>query len=81
MLILSELEILFTWGVITFTLIGMGSMVLALFSKENTFIDTFWMGLAVSVAVLEIWNLVFSVTFSTTLFLIFVGILGLIVNR
>jgi hypothetical protein len=81
MLILSALEILFTWGVITFTLIGIGSMVLALFSKENTLIDTFWMGLAVSVAVLEIWNLGFPVTFSLTLFLIFVGILGLIVNR
>jgi hypothetical protein len=81
MLILSALEILFTWGVIAFTLIGIGSMVLALFIKENSLIDTFWMGLAASVAVLEIWNLVFPVTFSITLLLFCVGIMGLVLNH
>jgi hypothetical protein len=81
MFILSSLEILFTWGVIALTLIGIGSIVLALSSKENSLIDTFWMGLAVSVAFLEIWNLIFPVTFSITLFLVCVGIFGLVLNR
>jgi hypothetical protein len=81
MLILSSLEILFTWGVIALTLIGIGSIVLPLSSKENSLLDKFWMGLAVSVAALEIWNLVFPVTFSITLFLFCVGILGLALNR
>jgi hypothetical protein len=80
MLILSSLEILFTWGVIALTLIGIGSIALALSSKENSSFDTFWMGLAVSVAVLEIWNLVLPVTSSITLFLFCVGILGLVLN-
>jgi hypothetical protein len=81
MLIFSALEILFTWGVIALTLIGIGSIVLALYSKGNSLFDTFWMGLAVSVAVLEIWSLVFPVTFLSTLFLFCVGILGLVLNR
>jgi hypothetical protein len=81
MIILSSLEILFTWGVIALTLIGIGSIVLALSSKENFLFDMFWMGLAVSVATLEIWNLVFPVTFSITLVLFCVGILGLVLNH
>jgi hypothetical protein len=81
MFFLSSLEILFTWAVIALTLIGIGSIVLALISKESSLVDTFWMGLAVSVAVLEIWNLVLPVTFSITLSLFGVGILGLVLNR
>jgi hypothetical protein len=81
MLMLSALEILFTWGVIALALIGIGSLVLALYSKENSLFDGFWMGLAVSAAVLEICNLVLPVTFSITLFLFCVGILGLVLKR
>jgi len=81
MLILSAFEVFFTWGIIAITLIGIGSIVLGVFSEENSLIDTFWMGLAVSVALLEIWSFVFPITFSTTLFLSCVGILGLFLNR
>src|SRR5580693_4734875 len=80
MLMLSALEILFTWGVIALALIGIGSLVLGLYSKENSLLDGFWMGLAVSAAVLEICNLVLPVTFSITLFLFCVGILGLVLK-
>jgi hypothetical protein len=80
MLILSSFEILCTWGVIALTLIGIGSIALSLYRKENSLFDTFWMGLAVSVAVLEIWNFVFPVTFSITLLLFCLGILGLVLN-
>jgi hypothetical protein len=81
MLILSSLDILFTWGVIAIVFMGIGSIVLALYNKENSLLDSFWMGLAVSVAVLEIWNLIFAVTFSITLFLFCVGMLGLVLYR
>jgi len=81
MLILSSLKILCTWGVIAITLIGIGSIVLQLYSKKNSLLDSFWMGLAVSVAVLEFWNIAFPVTFSITLFFFCVGILGLLLNR
>jgi hypothetical protein len=81
MLILSTLEILFTWGVIALTLIGIGSIALALYSKELSLSDRFWMGLAVSVAVLEIWNFAFPITFSSALFLFCVGILGIFLHR
>src|SRR6266481_6371117 len=44
-------------------------------------IGSFWMGLAFSVAALEIWNLVLPVTPSIALFLFGVGILGLALSR
>src|SRR6266403_659834 len=81
MLLLSTVEIFFTWAVIALALIGFGSIVLTLFSKDCSLIDAFWMGLAFSVAALEIWNLVLPVTPSIALFLFGVGILGLVLIR
>jgi hypothetical protein len=81
MLMLSMLEVFFSWIVVAFTLIGIGSLLVSRFTRNFLPTDAFWMGLAVSVAVLEIWNLVFPVTFSITLFLSCVGILGLVLNR
>lgn len=81
MLMLSMLEVFVSWVVVAITLIGIGSLILSRFTKDFFPTDAFWMGLAVSVAVLEIWNLVFPVTFSITLFLFCVGILGLVLNR
>ena len=54
MLLVSAVEIFLTWTVIAFAFIGIGSIILALFSRDYSFIDAFWMGLAISVAVLEI---------------------------
>src|SRR6267142_786613 len=81
MLLLSTLEVFFTWAVIALALIGFGSIVLTLFSKDCSLTDAFWMGLAFSVAALEIWSLVLPVTPSIALFLFGVGILGLVLIR
>src|SRR5882762_12012613 len=81
MLILSTLEVLFTWIVAAIALLGLGSLILSRFTKDFFPTDAFWMGLAVSVAVLEIWNLVLPITASITLFLFCAGILGLVLNR
>src|SRR5882762_11241485 len=71
MLLFSTLEVFFTWAVI----------VLTLFSKDCSLTDAFWMGLAFSVAALEIWSLVLPITPSIALFLFGVGILGLGLSR
>ena len=81
MLLLSALEFFLTWAFVAFVLIGIGCVVLALFAKDHSLHDAFWTGLSVSVAVLEIWNLVFPVTASITLVLFALGILGLALNR
>jgi len=81
MLILSTLDVFFIWALVAITFIGVGSLLLSRFTKDFLPTDAFWMGLAVSVALLEIWNLVLPVTAYITLFLFCVGILGLALNR
>jgi hypothetical protein len=81
MLLLSSVGIFLIWTVIALALIGIGCFVLALFSTKNSPMDAFWMGLSISVAVLEIWNLVLPVTVHITLAFFCVGILGLALNR
>src|SRR6266403_2585269 len=81
MLIPSALGVVATWVVITAALIGLGSVLLKLFEIEISLLDAFWMGLAVSVAILEIWNLLRPVTGSVSALLFCFGILGWITNR
>ncbi len=81
MLIASALGVVATWVLITVVLIGLGSVLLKLFEIEISLIDAFWMGLAVSVAILEIWNLLLPVTGSATALVFCFGILGWITNR
>jgi len=81
MLLLFSLEICFTWAVIALTLIGIGSIVLARFGADYSLFDAFWMGLAASLALLEIWNLLLPITSLTTVLLFCVGLLGLLANR
>jgi hypothetical protein len=81
MLAASALAVFFTWAVIAIALIGIGSIVLALFSKDYPLADAFWMGLSVSVALLEIWNLLLPVTSSITVLLFSAGVAGLTLNR
>jgi hypothetical protein len=81
MLLLSALQIFLIWAVIAFTLIGIGSIVLARFGKDYSLFDAFWMGLAASIALLEIWNLLLPITFSTTVLLLCGGVLGLLINH
>src|SRR6266446_998109 len=81
MLLISALEIFLTWAVIALALIGLGSILLALLGRDDSLIDAFWMGLAICLAVLEIWNLVLPVTSSSALFLFGFGLFGLAVSR
>ncbi len=81
MLIASALGVVATWVLITVVLIGLGSVLLKLFEIEISLIDAFWMGLAVSVAILEIWNLLLPVTGSVSALFFCFGILGWITNR
>jgi len=81
MLIASALGVAATWVLITVVLIGLGSVLLKLFEIDLSLIDAFWMGLAVSIAILEIWNLLLPVTGSATTLLFCFGILGWITNR
>src|SRR6266851_6548174 len=81
MLLISALETFLTWTVIALALIGLGSILLALLGRDDSLIDAFWMGLAICVAVLEIWNLVLPVTPSIALFLFGFGLFGLAISR
>lgn len=80
-LLASVLAILFVWTAIALVLIGLGSVPLRLFGNGCALFDSFWMGLAVSVAFLELWNLFLPVSPAATLVLLGVGLLGLIINR
>src|SRR5215471_855790 len=81
MLIISALGVFMLWAVIAITLIGVGSSVLSLFHTNYALGDSFWMGLGVSVAVLEIWSLVGRISLTTTICLSVMGAFGLLVNR
>jgi hypothetical protein len=81
MLLLLSLEICFAWAVIAITLIGIGSIVLARFAKDYSPVDAFWMGFAISLALLQIWNLRLPITGTATVFLFCIGLLGLLANR
>lgn len=81
MLMLSMLEVFLTWVVVAFILVGIGSLLLQRFTKDFLPTDSLWMGLAVSVGVLQLWNLAFPITISITLFFSCVGILGFVLNR
>jgi hypothetical protein len=58
MLIVSALAVLALWALIAITLIGIGSALLPRLHTNYSLGDAFWMGLALSVAFLEIWGLV-----------------------
>jgi hypothetical protein len=81
MILLPALEIFLTWAATALALVGIGSIVLARFGKDYSFPDAFWMGLAASVALLEVWNLLLPITSSVTVLLLCFGIFGLFTNR
>jgi hypothetical protein len=81
MLVVSALTVFFTWAVMAIALIGAGSIFRALLNEDSLFGDAFWMGLSVSVGVLEIWNLFLPITSSVTILLLCAGLSGLVVNR
>jgi hypothetical protein len=81
MLIVSALAVLALWALIAITLIGIGSALLPRLHTNYSLGDAFWMGLALSVAFLEIWGLVAPVASSAAMLLFAIGLLGLLFNR
>lgn len=81
MLLLSALEIFLAWAVFGVALIGIGSIVLARLSEDYSLPDAFWMGLSISVALLEVWNLLLPITLWATILLLCIGILGFLANH
>ena len=81
MLFVWAIVIFLCWVAIASTLIGIGSIVLSLFHKEYLHFDALWMGLALTVAFLEIWNLLLPITSSAAILLLGIGVLGLFANR
>jgi hypothetical protein len=81
MLIVSALAVLALWALIAITLIGIGSALLPRLHTNYSLGDAFWMGLALSVAFLEIWGLVAPVASSAAMLLFAIVLLGLLFNR
>jgi len=81
MLIFSALMVFCTWAAVAIILIGLGSLLLKRFDASFILTDAFWMGLAVSVAFLEIWNFILPVSAYASLLLAGAGVSGLILNR
>lgn len=81
MLLLSALAILFTWTILALVLIGLGSLVLRRFDTDFLLLDAFWLGLAVSVVLLELWNFFRPVDPAIAILLCVAAAAGLFENR
>ena len=69
MLAASAFAIFLTWTVLAILLIGVGSLVLRRFGSDYFLLDAFWLGLCVSVALLELWNFLQPVNSTITVLL------------
>lgn len=74
-------SILLTWLVCAVVSIGIGSSLLGQFRKEYALADAYWMGIAIAVAILEIYNFMRPIDLGVTTFLAGFGILGALLNR
>lgn len=81
MLIVSAFAILLTWTALAVVLTGVGSLVLRRFDRDYLLLDSFWLGLAVSVALLEIWSLLLPVNSAINFLLCALAAIGLIESR
>jgi len=75
------LSIFVTWVVLAAVLVGIGSIVLAILSRDYVLTDALWIGLGVSTAVLQIWNLLLPVNSKVVVVLLGVGAFGLVFHR
>jgi len=80
MLIVATLSVFGLWIVMAIALIGIGSTIHPLFPTSYSLGDTFWLGLGICIALLEIWSLVGRLSFATTLCLCGIAALGLLFN-
>lgn len=75
------LLILITWGACALTLVGVGSCILRWFNREFALIHAFWIGLAVSVVILQLWNLFEPINIVADLLIAIVGSAGIVWSR
>ena len=74
-------SILLTWLVCAAVSIGIGSFFLGQFRKEYALADAYWTGIAIAVAILEIYHFMRPIDLGVTTFLAGFGILGTLLNR
>jgi hypothetical protein len=74
-------SILLTWLVCAAVFIGIGSSFLAQFRKEYALTDAFWMGIAISVAILEIYHFVCPIDLRATTLIVCFGFVGAFLSR
>jgi hypothetical protein len=80
MLLVAGALILVTWAVIGIVLVGVGSIALRVIGPEYGPCDAFWMGLCISVAILQLWSLLFAVTWAGSALVGCVGITGVMIH-
>jgi hypothetical protein len=81
MVALALLLILAIWLAIALILIAIGQLLLRILQGEPRLVDSFWTGLATSVAFLEAWHLLLPVTSAATLLLLIPAALGCLLAR
>lgn len=81
MLFVVALAILLTWVVCALVLIGLGSLTLSSLANDFSLTSSFWVGLAVAAAFLEIWSLFLRVSLATSLAILLLGAIGLARHR
>jgi len=81
MMIAAVVAILATWGIVAIALVGVGALVLRRFDDEYFALDAFWVGLGVSVALLEIWSFFWPVNAGAAILICCAGAAGLTENR
>ena len=73
--------VLLTWAIAGAVLIGLGCLVLNLFSRDYVLTDAFWSGLCLAVAALQVWHFFKPVNLAATLGLILAGAAGIVWHR
>lgn len=81
MLVAAAFAIFFTWTGLAIILIGVGSLILRRLDSDFLLLDAFWMGLAASVVVLEIWNFLWPVNQAVAILLCCAAAVGWLENR
>jgi hypothetical protein len=81
MVILTTLLVLMTWMLCAAVLIGIGSLVLGWFSRNYILSDAFWIGLALTVGLLQIWHCFGPINLVCDLILVLISAVGIALNR
>ncbi len=81
MLALQVIFVVFAWMIGAVVLMGLGLLILGLSGKKYLLSDIFWVGLALSVGILQLWHIFLPINLFATLTLIGIGFFGIIKHR